>query len=80
MKGFKAYAPGHSVMAKTPRAAAIKFFTMYPTKRKCDVIAGESRDGFFTVTYGRASVGEWPQFYKAVTKKTAADLPGADHA
>ena len=40
MKGFKAYAPGHSAMAETPRAAAIKFFTMYPTKRKCDVIAG----------------------------------------
>ena len=80
MKGFKAYAPGHSVMAETPRDAAIKFFTMYPTKRKCDVIAGESRDGFFTVTYGRASVGEWPQYYKAVTKKTAIDLPGADHA
>ena len=80
MKGFKAYAPGCNAMAETPRDAAIKFFTMYPTKRKCDVIAGESRDGFFTVTYGRASVGEWPQYYKSVTKKMAADLPGADHA
>ena len=78
MQGFKAYALGCSAMATTPKAAAIKFFTMYPTKRKCDVIAGESNNGFFTVTYGRASVGEWPQFYKAVTKKTANTLPGGD--
>jgi hypothetical protein len=78
MKAYRASATGCGATAETPKAAAEKFFTMFPTKRKCDIIEGQTDGRFFTVTYGRASVGEWPQYYKAVTKKTADTLPGGE--
>ena len=84
MKAFKAYAKEGHVTADSPKAAAILFFATYPSKRKCNVIEGEYDGLFFTVRYGRASAGEWPQSFKDVTKKAAellpADSKGLDHA
>jgi hypothetical protein len=83
MKAYRASANGSGFTAPTPRQAAIKFFTSFPTKRKCDIIEGEANDGFFTVKFGRASEGEWPQSWKAITKKQIDTLPdseGANHA
>lgn len=74
---FKAYAKDGHVTAETPRKAAEAFFSRFPTKRKCDVIQGEHDGLFFTVKYGRLSLGQWPQQFKDVTKKTAATLPDA---
>jgi len=69
---FRAHGSGYShATAATPRAAALAFFEKYPTKRKCDVIEGETDGHFFTVTFGRASSRGW----RDITKKTAADLP-----
>ncbi len=74
-KAFQASGAGASVVADTPRAAAQKFFSIWPTKRKCTVTSGEIDGHFFTVKYGRASAGEWPRSWRDVTKKTIADLP-----
>lgn len=75
MKAYRASATGCGVTAQTPRAAAEKFFSTFPTKRKCNVIEGEADGHFFTVAYGRASEGKWPEQWKDVTKKTMNDLP-----
>jgi hypothetical protein len=78
MKAYRASdSKGSGFTALTPKQAAIKFFTNFPTKRKCDIIEGESKDGFFTVTFGRASEGQWPQQYKEITKKMIDSLPDA---
>ena len=70
-KAYQAYAKGSTATAETPRKAAEKFFSDFPTKRKCDVIEGEAEGPFFTVSYGRT----WPQSWKGVTKKTSIELP-----
>jgi hypothetical protein len=73
---YQAYGSGtERVTADTPRAAAEAYFAAFPSKRKCDLIQGERKDGFFTITFGRVSEGKWPQSFKDVTKKTAATLP-----
>ena len=69
MKAYRASATGCGVTAATPRAAAEKFFTAFPNKRKCDVIEGETDGHFFTVAFGRASEGKWPQQWKNITRK-----------
>lgn len=75
MKEFRAYSKHGAVCAATPKAAALAFFEKFPNARKCDIIEGKSDGHFFSVTYGRASNGEWPQSFKEVTKKTAQTLP-----
>jgi len=75
MKAFQAYAKDAKVTRATPQAVAVAFFELFPSKRKCDVIEGETDGAFFTIKYGRASMGEWPQSWKGVTKKTALELP-----
>lgn len=74
MKAFQAYADQCRVTAATPALAAAGFFEKFPNKRKCTVVEGESGDGFFTVSYGRASTGDWPRHWKNVTKKTAGSI------
>ena len=75
---YQAYGTGgERVTAPTPLLAAKTFFIAFPNKRKCDVIQGERKNGFFTVTFGRSSEGKWPKSFRDVTKKTAADLPDA---
>ena len=59
----------------TPRDAALAFFETNPKARKCNVIEGWTDGVCFTIVFGRASEGEWPQSWKDVTKRTAADLP-----
>ena len=76
MRSFQAYSNGRTVTAETAKGAALAFFERFPTARKCNVIEGQQDGHFFTVTYGRASNGEWPQSWKDVTKKQTADLPG----
>ena len=73
-KAFQAYAAGLNCTAPTAREAAEKFFERYPTKRKCNVIEGNTEGDFFVVTYGRRSDGNWPKSYRDVTKKTASTL------
>jgi hypothetical protein len=75
VKAFQAHASGATATAETPRAAAEKFFTTYPTRRKCNVIEGTVDGPFFTIKYGRKSAGEWPQSWKDITKKTVDTLP-----
>lgn len=75
MKAFQAYAKESRVTRDTPRDAAIAFFEKYPNKRKCSVIEGETDGQFFTISYGRASEGNWPASWKDVTRKTALELP-----
>lgn len=73
---FQAYAQGKSQhTAATPKDAAIGFFEKNPTARKCNIVSGKCDGHFFTVTYGRASEGDWPTSYKNVTKKSLGDLP-----
>lgn len=76
MKAFQAYSKHGRTTAASPREAAQQFFMAHPAARKCSVIEGKTDGAFFTVTYGRASTGDWPQSWKNVTKKSAADLPG----
>ena len=77
MKAYRASAAGCGATADTPKAAAEKFFTMFPTKRKCDIIEGQTDGRFFSVAFGRASTGEWPQQWKNITKKQIIELPEA---
>ncbi len=77
MKAFQAYSKGATVTEPTPRAAAVKFFERFPTRRKCNVIEGTVDGIFFSIRYGRKSLGEWPQSWKDITKKTASELPEA---
>ena len=78
MKAYQAYAGNKygTKTANTPKAAAIAFFSTHPSARKCNIVEGESDGAFFTVRYGRASQGEWPQSWKEVTRKTVCNLPG----
>lgn len=76
MKAYQAYSNGRTVTAATPKGAALAFFERFPTARKCDVTEGQQDGHFFTVTYGRASNGEWSQRWKDVTKKQIDQLPG----
>jgi hypothetical protein len=72
MKAYQAYATGgFRVTAENARSAAEQFFAKFPTKRKCNVIEGETDGPFFTIRYGNP----WPTSYKDVTKKTAGGLP-----
>jgi hypothetical protein len=76
-KAYRASAKdGSAVTAATPRAAALAFFARFPGKRKCHVIEGHTDGLIFSVVYGRASLGQWPQSWKDVTPKTAGALPG----
>jgi hypothetical protein len=84
-KQFRASATGHQAATKeTPRAAAATFFEQNPKARKCSVIEGavEVMGGieYFTVRYGRASEGHWPQSFKDITRKTVGTLPAAINA
>jgi hypothetical protein len=76
MKAFQAYGkPGRVTSEQSPRAAAVAYFEKYPASTKCTIVQGETDGYFFTVRYGRASVGEWPNQWKDITKKTAQSLP-----
>lgn len=76
MKAFQAWATGgFRITRDTPRAAAAAFFEKFPGKRKCSITEGTTDGGFFTVTYGRASLGQWPRIWKDVTPKGVAALP-----
>jgi hypothetical protein len=77
-KAFQAYANGCTVTASSARKAAQKFFETFKGKRKCNVTEGTVDGPFFTVVYGRASDGEWPQRFTDVTKKTIETLPDVD--
>ena len=75
MKQYQAYATGCRVTSNTPKQAALMFFERFPTKRKCNIIEGETDGHFFTVTYGRSSLGQWPYSAKDITKKLISELP-----
>lgn len=77
MKAFQAYGPAGKVTRDTAKQAAVAYFETFPRSRKCDVIEGTVDGHFFTIRYGRASEGDWPQSYKDVTKKQAATLGDA---
>lgn len=73
---YQAHAKNYgNVTRNTPRQAAQDFFDKHPKARKCNVTEGVEDGIFFTVTYGRASEGQWPQSWKDVTKKTVDMLP-----
>lgn len=74
---FQAHGAAGSVVRPTAKEAAIAYFEAYPKSRKCSVIEGSFDGHFFTVRYGRASLGQWPQSYKDVTKANAATLGDA---
>ena len=78
MKAYQANGKAGSVTRETPRAAAVAYFDAYPASRKCNITEGTKDGAFFTVRYGRASTGDWPQSWKNVTKKTMSGLPGED--
>ena len=68
---FRAYANNYaSTIGSTPAEAAALFFEKNVKARKCDIVAGVHADGFFTVSYGRKSKGEWPESYNGVTRST----------
>lgn len=74
IKSFRAVGIAGSVIREAASEAAIAYFETFPKSRKCDVTAGLKAGSFFTISYGRASAGEWPENYKNVTKKTAATI------
>ena len=76
-RAFQAYGPAGQRTASTPRAAARAYFDAFPRSRKCSVIEGESDGPFFTMKFGRASHGEWPRTFPAVTPKGGDALPEA---
>jgi hypothetical protein len=65
-----------SVYADSPRAAALAFFEANPARRKCNIVAGVIEGAFFTVSYGCASNGEWPESYRDVSRAQAESLRG----
>ncbi len=67
---FKAYSKQGHVTADTPEQARTAFFATFPKARKCDIIQGTYDGLFFTVAYGRKSLGEWPAFFADVTKNS----------
>lgn len=76
-KAYRASGTGCGVTASSPREAAEAFFSQWPNKRKCNIVQGEVEGGFFSVRYGRASAGEWPESWKEITKNKVPALPGA---
>ena len=74
-RAYQAYAKGDHVTAATPRDAAEAFFVKFPQRRKCNILSGTTDGECFTVRYGLARNGEWPESWKDVTKKTIGDLP-----
>lgn len=76
-KVFQAYGKkgSHSKTAATPRKAAAAFFETNPNRRACNIIEGTQDGPFFCVVYGMTSEGDWPQFFKDVTKKGVDTLP-----
>lgn len=74
-KAYRASSKHGARTASTPRAAALAYFEAFPKARKCNVIEGREDDLFFTVAYGRASEGKWPQSWKDVTRTSVATLP-----
>lgn len=78
MRAFQAYGKAGRVTAGTPREAAARYFAEFPTSRKCNIVEGKAEGRFFTVSYGRASNGEWPSNWKDVSKNTVAKLPGPE--
>lgn len=74
---FRASSKHGGVTASTPREAAQLHFEKFPQSRKCDVIQGTVDGHFFTVAYGRASLGQWPTSWKDVTKKNIDSLPNS---
>ena len=74
MKAYQAYGNAGRVTRDTAANAVMAYFVMFPKSRKCDVIQGDANGKFFTVKYGRASNGEWPESYKDVTKKQAPTI------
>lgn len=77
VKAFQAYGNAGKVTRATAKEAAVAYFETFPKSRKCDVTEGTVDGNFFTVRYGRASEGDWPQSFKDVTKKQAATLGDA---
>jgi hypothetical protein len=76
MKAYRASSKGNFAATRaTPRAAALAFFAAFPGKRKCNVIQGTVDGPMFTVVYGRASLGQWPDSWRDVTPKTVNTLP-----
>lgn len=73
MKVFQAYGTGDSVYGDTPQEAALSYFLANPRSRKCSVVQGTREGAFFTVAYGRASEGNWPESYRDITRKQAED-------
>lgn len=79
MKAYQAYGKAGCVTSeKSARDAAQAYFAQFPRSLKCDVIQGKTDGLFFTIAYGRKSEGQWPESYKAVTKKTMANLPDGE--
>ena len=77
MKAYQAYSSIHgNVTADTAKQAALLFFEKFPKARKCNIVQGTTDGRFFTVTYGRASTGEWPESYKDITRKTIDTIKG----
>ena len=72
MKVYQAHAPGASVTAATPRAAALAFFEQHPHRRKCSILEGHKDGLFFCVRYSR---DDWPRSWSDVTKNGAQGLP-----
>ena len=71
---FRASFGNVSAYGETPLEACENFFSQFPSKRKCNVIAG-SRDGkFFTVTYGLRSAGQWPFSVDGVTRRNMKEI------
>lgn len=70
MTKFRAYASGGFTAwsDQSPRDAAAQFFTTYPTKRKCNVSEGETRDGLFISTARH-------RFFADVTPAKVGTLP-----
>jgi len=77
MKAYRAYSKHGANVADSARAAALAHFDRFPSARKCAVTSGTVDGDIFTVVYGRASLGHWPESWKDVTRKTAHTLPDA---
>lgn len=75
MKAFQAYSNHGRATRNNARAAALAFFEAFPKARKCNVIEGESSNGFFTVTYNLRETGKRAQRWDDITKKQVQTLP-----
>jgi hypothetical protein len=68
---FQAYAKDCRITGDTPKDAASKFFSAFPTKRKCNIIEGVLDGPFFVVAYDSK---KWPYSKNDVTKKMVNEL------